>query len=59
MPGCWIREDHDWEWRSSEAPPPEVDRAEPAVVAMLLGPDGEPLSTLLAREPIGYRQRYH
>lgn len=58
MPGCWVREDNAWEWMSPESSPPQVDRSDNEVVAVLLGPDGQVLSSLLEREPIGYRQRW-
>jgi hypothetical protein len=42
-----------------EFDPPEltVEVAENPVVNVLYGPDGEPVSFLLEREPIGYRLR--
>lgn len=55
MPGCWVREDHAWEWRHGDAPAAEVEMSDNPVLGVLLGPDGEVVSALLAREPIGYK----
>lgn len=55
MPGCWVREDHAWEWRDSNGSAPEVDVAENPVIGVLLGPDGDPVRFMLEREPIGYK----
>lgn len=55
MPGCWVREDHAWEWRHGDGNAPEVDMSDNDVIGVLLGPDGEVVSALLEREPIGYK----
>ena len=58
MPGCWVREDNAWEWKTPNEAAPEVDMAENPVTGVLLGADGEPVTFMLEREPIGYRQRW-
>jgi hypothetical protein len=63
MPGCWVRtwnDDEDGFEFVEPYPtvPSEVYMTEPEMLGVLLGADGEPLSVLYDREPIGYRQRY-
>ncbi len=43
--------------RPAELAWPEVYVSDNPVVAVLLGPDGEPIRTFLEREPIGFRIR--
>lgn len=39
-----------------EAPSPTVEVTDPEVVAVLLGPDGEPLLIMVDRPPFGFQR---
>ena len=60
MPGCWVRSWNDDEdgfeyVEPCASVPGEVYVTDNEVVCELLGPNGEVISQMLEREPIGFR----